>query len=121
LPRRLWATTSANFRRRRPSDPDWPSQAAWKQLNEAVDGNLIPVDFPLSILKNNPDSNAAKLLLKDLKNPYYIGDQPGLSRGGSLLLNSTQCILQAVGFGNSETDETSQDVFDFRSDGPALA
>ena len=63
----------------RPSDAAWPSKSAWKQLNEAVDGNLISVDFPLSLLKNNPDSNAAKLLLKDLKNPYYIGEQPGLT------------------------------------------
>lgn len=47
LPRRLLASTN-NFRRRRPSDPTWPSQSAWKQLNEAVGGNLIPVDFPVS-------------------------------------------------------------------------
>ena len=63
----------------RPSDVAWPSQTAWKQLNETVGGNLIPVDFPLSILKNNPDSDAAKALLKNLKNPYYIGDQAGLT------------------------------------------
>jgi len=67
LPRRLLASTS-NFRRRRPSDATWPSQSAWKQLNEAVGGNLIPVDFPLT-----------KLLDENLRNPYYIGDQPGLT------------------------------------------
>ena len=39
LPRRLLAAT--NFRRRRPSDATWPSPAAWKQLNDAVGGNLI--------------------------------------------------------------------------------
>jgi FAD binding domain/Berberine and berberine like len=77
LPRRLFAST--NFTRRRPSDPAWPSQAAWKQLNEAVGGNLIPVDFPLSILKTDPDSAAANLLVKEIRNPYYIGDQPGLT------------------------------------------
>ena len=77
LPRRLLA--SSNFRRRRPSDATWPSDSAWKQLNEAVGGNLIPVDFPLSILKSDPDSAAAKLLLENIKNPYYIGDQPGLT------------------------------------------
>ncbi|MGB9380527.1 MAG: hypothetical protein WCB16_07830, partial [Candidatus Binatus sp.] len=47
LPRRLWAAAT-NFNRRRPSDAAWPSPAAWKQLNEAVGGNLIPVNFPLS-------------------------------------------------------------------------
>lgn len=77
LPRRLLAST--NFRRRRPSDAAWPSQAAWKQLNDAVGGNLIPVDFPLSVLKTDPDSAASKLLLENIRNPYFVGDQPGLT------------------------------------------
>jgi FAD/FMN-containing dehydrogenase len=77
LPRRLRADTP--FRRVRPSDAAWPSQAAWKQLNEAVGGNLIPVQFPISILKSDPDSTAAKTLLANLKNPYYVGEQPGLT------------------------------------------
>src|SRR5208282_6410255 len=64
---------------RRPSDATWPSQAAWKQLNDAVGGNLIPVDFPLSVLKTDPDGAAATQLLKDIRNPYYIGDTPGLT------------------------------------------
>src|SRR5277367_6214966 len=67
LPHRLLASTN-NFRRRRPSDAAWPSQTAWKQLNETVGGNLIPVDFPIS-----------KLLDENIRNPYYIGDQPGLT------------------------------------------
>src|SRR5271156_5218165 len=77
LPRRLFAST--NFSRRRPSDAAWPSQSAWKQLSEAVGGNLIPVDFPLSILKTDPNSAAAKSLLENIRNPYYVGDQPGLT------------------------------------------
>ena len=77
VPRGLQAAAPTS--RYRPSDAAWPSQTAWKQLNETVGGNLIPVDFPLSILKNNPDSDAAKALLKNLKNPYYIGDQAGLT------------------------------------------
>src|SRR5260370_2732681 len=78
LPRRLSAST--NFRRRRPSDATWPSQSAWKRLDEAVGGNLIPVHFPLSLLKTDPAGAAAKLLSENLKNPYYIGDQPGLTQ-----------------------------------------
>src|SRR5258708_16580614 len=77
VPRRLLAST--NFRRRRPSDASWPSQSGWKQLNDAIGGNLIPVDFPLSVLKADPSSAAAKSLLKNIKNPYYIGEQPGLT------------------------------------------
>ncbi|HKM98922.1 MAG TPA: FAD-binding protein [Candidatus Binataceae bacterium] len=77
LPRVSWANTP--FSRVRPSDAAWPSPAAWKQLNEAVGGNLIPVEFPLSILKTDPDSDAAKSLMANLKNPYFIGEQPGLT------------------------------------------
>src|SRR5271165_2769120 len=71
---------SATYCRRRPSDAAWPSETAWKQLNDDVGGNLIRVDFPLSILKTDPENAAAKRLLEDLKNPYYIGDQPGLTQ-----------------------------------------
>src|SRR5262245_27598271 len=71
-------TTSIS--RCRPSDFDWPSRAAWKRLGDAVGGNLISVDFPLSILKTDPASAAAGQLLKKLKNPYYIGDQPALTQ-----------------------------------------
>src|SRR5262249_260336 len=78
LPRRLWART--NFRRRRPSDATWPSRSAWKQLNDAVGGNLIPVNFPLSIFKTDPESAAAKRLSENLRNPYYIRDQPALTQ-----------------------------------------
>ena len=77
LPRRLWA--GANVRRCRPSDPTWPSPAAWKQLNDAIGGNLIPVNFPLSVLKTDPNGEAAKQFAENIRNPYYIGDQPGLT------------------------------------------
>jgi len=78
LPRRLSAST--NFRRRRPSDATWPSKSSWKRLDDAVGGNLIPVDFPLSLFKTDPAGAAAKLLSENLRNPYYIGDQPGLTQ-----------------------------------------
>ncbi len=76
-PRR--ANASTPFRRRRPTDPGWPSQSAWKQLDAAVGGNLIPVVFPLAAFGDDA-STAAKQLAGDLKNPYYIGDQPGLTQ-----------------------------------------
>ena len=76
LPRHLWAAATS-FSRRRPSDAAWPSQAAWKKLSDAVGGNLIPVNFPLS--PSDPTAAAAALSSENLKNPYYIGDQPGLT------------------------------------------
>ena len=68
-----------NSQRNRPGDPGWPSPAAWKNLHDQVGGNLFPVDFPLSILKKDPSSDAAKALLENLKNPYFVGDHPGLT------------------------------------------
>lgn len=78
LPRRLWAKT--RFQRRRPTDAAWPPVSEWKRLNNAVGGNVRRVEFPLSILKSDPKSDAAKRLVQDLHNPYYIGDQPGLTQ-----------------------------------------
>ncbi len=77
LPHNLLADTT--IRRVRPGDPGWPSADAWKRLNEAVGGNLVPVNSPLSILKANPHSAEAKQIWKDLKNPYYVRDQAGLT------------------------------------------
>ena len=78
LPRRLRANTT--FQRRRPSDAAWPSQAEWQRLNDAVGGNLIAVDDPLSILRTDPDGTSAKGLIENLKNPFYVGDQAGLTQ-----------------------------------------
>ena len=101
MPRRLLAGTTSS--RVRPSDAAWPSKSAWKQLNETVGGNLLPVDFPLSILKTNPDGDAAKLLLKNLKNPYYIRDQAGLTETlGWVDAWSTQPSVYAVAARNAQ-------------------
>ncbi|HEY7173166.1 MAG TPA: FAD-binding oxidoreductase [Vicinamibacterales bacterium] len=69
-----------SFRRRRPSDVGWPSSSAWRQLNDAVGGNLLPVSFPLSPLKTNSAGSAVTRLFQNLKNPYFIGDEPGLTQ-----------------------------------------
>jgi FAD/FMN-containing dehydrogenase len=94
---------ASTVRRSRPGDASWPSKSAWKQLNETLGGNLLPVDFPLEILKTNPDSDAAKLLLKNLKNPYYIGDQAGLTETlGWVDAWSTQPSVYAVAARNAQ-------------------
>ncbi|HKF28143.1 MAG TPA: FAD-dependent oxidoreductase [Candidatus Binataceae bacterium] len=101
MARRLLAGTTSS--RVRPSDAAWPSKSAWKQLDETVGGNLLAVDFPLSILKTNPDSDAAKLLLKNVKNPYYIGDQAGLTETlGWVDAWSTQPSVFAVAARNTQ-------------------
>src|SRR5271168_4444289 len=80
---RLWprgAFASPAIRRVRPSDPGWPSKEAWKRLNEAVGGNLIQVDFPINACTSPSQSGDCKALFANLKNPYYIGDNPGVTQ-----------------------------------------
>lgn len=82
LPRAASATPTAGrvlIRRVRPSDPDWPKPSEWAGLKRQVDGNLIPVTFPINVFKTAPNSAAARQLGKEIRNPYYIADQPGLT------------------------------------------
>lgn len=79
LPGRLHASPIANPPLG-PSNAAWPSPAAWQRLDASVGGNLHPVEFPLSELKTDPNGAAAKRLLHNLKNPYYIDEQSGLTQ-----------------------------------------
>ena len=76
-PRDLFAANAKS--RLRPSDPAWPSNKEWKRLNDAVGGNLIPVDFSIGGCVSSP-ADTCKDLFSNLKNPYYIGDAPGLTQ-----------------------------------------
>jgi FAD/FMN-containing dehydrogenase len=77
-PRGLWARST--FRRQRLTDAGWPSKEAWKRLNDAVGGNLLPVDFPIVACTPGGASTECKKVFESLKNPYYIGDQPGVTQ-----------------------------------------
>ena len=71
---------SKTFHRRRPSDADWPSKTAWKRLNDEVDGNLIPVEFPIDACIKDVDAAGCKNLIANIHNPYFVGDHPGLTQ-----------------------------------------
>lgn len=71
---------SKTLHRRHPSDADWPSKAAWKRLNDEVDGNLIPVEFPIDLCIKDVEGAGCKNLLANIKNPYFVGDHPGLTQ-----------------------------------------
>jgi FAD/FMN-containing dehydrogenase len=77
-PRRLFAKSPIH--RVRPSDPGWPSKDAWKHLNDAVGGNLIAVDSPINACLSSPQNADCQTLFTNLKNPYYIGDNPGVTQ-----------------------------------------
>jgi FAD/FMN-containing dehydrogenase len=70
------AAGKAGFRRVRPSDPGWPSPGAWQKLNAAVGGNLLAVQPLLAPCQHDPAGAACHEVLADLRNPFYISDQP---------------------------------------------
>jgi FAD/FMN-containing dehydrogenase len=74
---KLAPKTSEPFRRIRPTDPDWPSSAMWDKLKQQVGGRLIPVTSPLAPCTSAPDSGACAARLQEMKNPYFISEQPG--------------------------------------------
>lgn len=74
------AAADAMFRRVRPGDPQWPGPAEWNRLKAAVGGRFIKVESPLAACGGNPDTPACQQLLRNLRNPFFIGDQPGLTQ-----------------------------------------
>jgi FAD/FMN-containing dehydrogenase len=72
--------SSSSTRRVRPSDSTWPSAAKWEKLNQDVGGHLIKVESPLAACKSAPGSAPCQEVIKNLQNPYYIGDQAGATQ-----------------------------------------
>ena len=68
------------MQRRRPSDPDWPTESDWAALNDRVGGRLSRLSAPLSACRQTPDGAACQAVLHQLKNPYYLGDEPALTQ-----------------------------------------
>ncbi len=63
--------SAAGASRVRPGGPDWPAEADWSRLKEAVGGRLAPVALP------RLDTPQAQKLLA---NPFWIADQVGLTQ-----------------------------------------
>jgi hypothetical protein len=74
------AEATASFSRVRPGDPNWPSEEAWTELGRRLDGQLIKVVSPLSAWTSASPSEACGYLAKEIKNPYYLGDEVGLTQ-----------------------------------------
>ena len=64
----------------RPGDLAWPSSDAWDELRREVGGRLIKIKSPLSACSQAQSSEACALLGREIKNPYYLGDEPGLTQ-----------------------------------------
>lgn len=68
------------FRRVRPSDPEWPDAAAWEQLGQRLGGRLVRVRSPLTECVRSLDAPACREFSRRVKNPYYLGDEVGLTQ-----------------------------------------
>jgi FAD/FMN-containing dehydrogenase len=64
----------------RPGDPAWPSDADWDQLKQKVGGRLFKVQSPLAACAPSASSADCAQVFKELKNPYYLGDEAGLTQ-----------------------------------------
>jgi FAD/FMN-containing dehydrogenase len=64
----------------RPGDPAWPSDESWAELSREVEGRLIKVRSPLAGCVDAPSDAACAQVFKELKNPYYLGDEVGLTQ-----------------------------------------
>jgi FAD/FMN-containing dehydrogenase len=71
------AATVSEYSRVRPADAAWPNAASWTKLNEAVGGNLIAAPSPFGACAIDPNSAPCGDALANIRNPFYIGDQPG--------------------------------------------
>jgi FAD/FMN-containing dehydrogenase len=86
LPRLLGVThlpAKADVRaiaRVRPGDQGWPSAGQWGELRARVDGNLIEIRSPLRACEESPAGADCDYLFKELKNPYFIGDNVALTQ-----------------------------------------
>jgi FAD/FMN-containing dehydrogenase len=74
------ASAAPLLRRVRPGDPDWPDATHWAALGKAVGGRLITVSSPFAACTNASGSNACNELFKNLRNPFFIGDNVALTQ-----------------------------------------
>jgi FAD/FMN-containing dehydrogenase len=70
----------ALFRRVRPGEPGWPSDADWAALDRRVGGQLSRPGAPFSACVAGPDSAACRALLAQSRNPFFLGDEPALTQ-----------------------------------------
>ena len=70
------AVTTRTKQRVRPSDSSWPGAASWAKLKDDVGGNLTAVHTLFASCETEPNGAACLDALKNISNPYWIGDQP---------------------------------------------
>jgi len=64
----------------RPGDPDWPSPEEWDRLRQKVAGRLLQPTSPFERCAASPADERCATALQQLRNPYYLGDEPALTQ-----------------------------------------
>ncbi|MGE3292350.1 MAG: FAD-dependent oxidoreductase [Geminicoccaceae bacterium] len=80
LPAVRRAGAAQRLSRTRPGDAGWPQPADWDRLRRAVGGRLITVRPPLEPCMADPASEECARILGQLTNPFYLGDEVGLTQ-----------------------------------------
>jgi FAD/FMN-containing dehydrogenase len=74
----LAATGTPAFRRVRPGDPTWPTDAQWQRLGKQLKGQLLRLQPPFDACRYS--EAGCEALFARLTNPYDIGDDPALTQ-----------------------------------------
>src|SRR5215467_12401946 len=74
------AAATRSLSRVRPADREWPSEASWDRLSQEIRGKLVKVQSPLAECMEARSSLSCTQIFKELKNPYYLGDEVGLTQ-----------------------------------------
>ena len=64
-------------RRVRPGGAGWPDAGQWGALREAVGGNLVEVNPLFGACQADAHGALCQDVLRDIRNPFYVGDQAG--------------------------------------------
>lgn len=64
----------------RPGEPGWPSRADWEGLRAVVNDRLTAVASPITPCIGSADRPGTAAVFARLRNPYYLGDEAGLTQ-----------------------------------------
>ena len=71
---------TGTFQRVRPGDAGWPTGGRWDALNTAVGGRLVKPMSPYAPCEAGGDKAACMAQIPELKNQFFLGDDPGASQ-----------------------------------------
>ncbi len=74
------ATGSRLKARVRPGEAGWPSEQEWQRLAQRTGDAFSPVRSPLAECIASGDASKCDDLFDAMKNPYFLGDEPGLTQ-----------------------------------------